>query len=178
MITNLITDRLCLRKMETNDAASLFNIWSDPEVTKFMNITSFTDESQAQDMIHFLNKLYEDNKAIRYTIIELATNQIIGSCGFNSLDQENEKAEIGYELAKESWGKGYATEAISKLLTVGFDSFNLNRIEAKIEPDNHNSIKLVEKLRFTLEGTLRQYEKYDERYIDLHLYSKLKSDSM
>ncbi len=156
----------------------LFRIWSDPEVTKFMNISSFTDENQAVEMIQFLNQLYKDNQAIRYSIIELSTNHIIGTCGFNSIDQENNKAEIGYELAKEFWGKGYAKEAISKLLQLAFQSINLNRIEAKIDPDNLNSISLIEKLQFTFEGTLRQYEKDDGKYIDLNLYSKRRSDHL
>lgn len=51
LITELHTTRLLLRKMRASDSTSLFPIWSDPEVTKFMNIDSFTEESQAKEMI-------------------------------------------------------------------------------------------------------------------------------
>lgn len=95
LITELQTERLVLRKMKASDSASMFTIWSDPEVTKFMNINSFIDEGQAVDMIEMLDKLSRENRAIRYSIIELESNEIIGSCGYNSLDFKNAKAEIG-----------------------------------------------------------------------------------
>lgn len=110
MITEIQTKRLKLRKMKLSDSASLFNIWSDPEVTKFMNINSFTEESQAVEMIKILNNLSLKSKAIRYSIIELESNRIIGSCGYNSIDSSNAKAEIGYDISKDYWGKGYAPE--------------------------------------------------------------------
>ncbi|MEK9197126.1 GNAT family N-acetyltransferase [Ureibacillus sp. FSL E2-3493] len=176
MMTNLYTERLLLRKMRTTDSASLFKIWSDPEVAKFMNIDPFTEESQAVNMITHLDKLAHDNKAIRFSIIKLSTNELIGSCGYNFLDFENEKAEIGYDIAKEHWGNGYAPEAISALVENAFNTLNLNRVEAKVEPENINSIKVLEKLNFTWEGTLRQTEKSKGKYIDLKIFSKLKSD--
>lgn len=176
LITKLYTNRLLLRKVRTSDSSSLFKIWSDPEVTKFMNIDGFTEESQAMEMISHLDKLAIKKQAIRFSIIELNSNEIIGSCGYNSFDIENEKTEIGYEIAKEHWGKGYAPEAISALVEHAFHTLHLNRVEAKVEPENVNSIKVLQKLNFSLEGTLRQAEKSKGRYIDLKIFSKLKSD--
>jgi ribosomal-protein-alanine N-acetyltransferase len=92
------------------------------------------------------------------------------------LDFDNLKAEIGYDLAKSSWGKGYATEAVSSLVDHAFSSLKLNRVEAKVDPENVSSIKLLEKLRFTFEGTLREYERVEGTFNDLHMYSKLISD--
>ncbi|MEC0239954.1 GNAT family protein [Paenibacillus dokdonensis] len=176
MTTELQTERLYLRKMKLSDSPSLFNTWSDPDVTKFMNINCFTDENQAKDMINLLDELSQDNKAIRYSIIEIESNEIIGSCGFNSLDFENEKAEIGFDIGRAFWGRGYAPEAISSLLNYAFSSLKLNRIEAKVEPENVNSIKVLQKLNFTFEGTLRQYERVNGKFIDINIYSKLKTD--
>ncbi|PFD88755.1 hypothetical protein COE15_27005, partial [Bacillus cereus] len=107
MITELYTQRLHLRKIEESDSLSLFKIWSDPDVTRFMNISNFIDENQAKDMINLLNELAQNNKALRFTIIEKESNQIIGSCGYNSLDFENSKTEIGYDISKAFWGKGW-----------------------------------------------------------------------
>ncbi|MEH7107476.1 GNAT family N-acetyltransferase [Bacillus sp. JJ1764] len=176
MIKELNTERLFLRKMKTSDAASLYKIWSDPEVTKYMNINSFTDKSQAKDMIDLLDKLSQENKAVRYSIIEKKTNKIIGSCGYNSLDFINSKVEIGYDISKSYWGNGYAPEAILSLVDYAFNSLNINRIEAKVEPENINSIKVLQKLNFTLEGTMRKCEKSKGTFIDLSIYSKLITD--
>ncbi|KMY49548.1 GNAT family N-acetyltransferase [Peribacillus loiseleuriae] len=177
MITDLLrTERLYLRKMTEADSPCLFNIWSNPDVTKFMNIENFSDENQAKEMIDFLNELSAQNKAMRYTIIEAKTNQIIGSCGFNTLDYENIKAEIGYDLDSTFWGLGYGTEAVSCLLEYAFEHLNFIRIEAKVEPENLNSIRVLQKLGFTFEGTLRKSQKSKDRFIDLNIYSKLKTD--
>ncbi|KIL74959.1 GNAT family N-acetyltransferase [Bacillus badius] len=176
MIKNLYTQRLHLRKMTVADSSSLFDIWSDPDVTRFMNIDRFTNEDQAKEIITYLDALSKDNQAIRFSIIELTSNRIIGSCGYNSLDFQNAKAEIGYDIAKAHWGNGYAPEAILSLVEYAFNSLNLHRIEAKVEPENLNSIKVLEKLNFTFEGTLRQCEKVKETFIDLSVYSRLKTD--
>ncbi|MBD8499557.1 GNAT family N-acetyltransferase [Paenibacillus arenosi] len=175
--TELHMERLYMRKMNVSDSPSLFKIWSDPDVTEFMNVSSFTEERQAKDLIKLLDELSQDNKAIRYSIIEKGSNEIIGSCGFNYLDFEHAKAEIGYDIAKTSWGRGYATEAIQSLLNYGFSTLELNRIEAKVEPENVNSAKVLQKLNFTFEGTLRQYEKINGIFNDLTMYSKLRSDA-
>lgn len=163
LITELHTERLQLRKMKVSDSSSLFTVWSDPDVTKFMNVSCFTDVEQAKEMIKLLDDLSQDRKAIRFSIIKKESNEIIGSCGYNSLDFDNLKAEMGYDIAKSSWGRGYASEAVSTLVDHAFSSLKLNRVEAKVDPQNVNSIKLLQKLRFTLEGTFN----------DLHMYSRL-----
>jgi [ribosomal protein S5]-alanine N-acetyltransferase len=177
LIPELYTKRLYLRKMHESDASDLFEIWSDPHVTKYMNINNFTKVEQARDMINFLNKLASEKKAIRFAIIELETNEIIGSCGYNMLGFEHSRVEIGYELSKAAWGRGYASEAISSLLNYAFLDLDMNRVEAKVEPLNTNSIKTLHRLNFTFEGTLRQAEKSKGKFIDLNVYSKLKTDS-
>ncbi|MFF2176744.1 GNAT family N-acetyltransferase [Lysinibacillus sp. NPDC058147] len=174
MIKQIYTKRLYLRIMKMADAHSLFNIWSDPEVTKFMNITNFTHEEQAKEMIELFDVLTAERKAIRFTIIEKESNEIIGSCGFNSFDEVNASAEIGYDLAKAYWGKGYAPESISALIDYAFTTLNINRIEAKIEPGNINSIKVVEKLNFTFEGTFQENEESKESFYDINVYALLK----
>ncbi|ATP40953.1 GNAT family N-acetyltransferase [Solibacillus sp. R5-41] len=176
MIIELNTQRLHLRRMEVSDSYSLFKIWSDPDVTKFMNISSFTHEAQAKEIIELFDDLAQANEAIRFSMIERNSNELIGTCGFNSIDFENAKTEIGYDLAKAYWGMGYAPEGISALLNYAFETLKLNRIEAKVEPANVNSIKVLEKLNFTFEGTLRQYEKSKGNFIDIKMYSLLKTD--
>lgn len=174
--TKLQTERLVLKQMSTTDSASLFHIWSDPEVTRFMNISSFTEESQAVEIIELLGKLAAENQAIRYSIIEAESGRIIGSCGYNMLDYDNARTEIGYDLGRAFWGQGYAPEAINALADYAFNTLEFNRIEAKVEPANLNSVKVLQKLHFTLEGTLRQCERSKGTFIDLCMYSKLATD--
>lgn len=176
MILQMNTERLVLRKMEVADSEMLFQLWSDPLVTRFMNIERFTSETQATEMIQLFNQLHRDNQAIRYSIFNKETNELIGSCGFNYVDYENAKAEVAYDISRNFWRRGFASEAVSSLLHHAFSAMGLNRIEAKVDPDNTNSIKLLRRLNFQFEGTLRQSEQVSNKFFDLNMYSKLKSD--
>lgn len=172
------TERLLLRPMQLNDAPSLFEFWSDPIVTKHMNIETFTDVEQAEQIILHLQRLFTENKAIRWSIVLKDTSKVIGSCGFNYFDYENERTEIGYDLGYPFWGKGYAPEALRAIICYAFDRLGLNRVEAKVEPKNLNSIKVLKKLRFAEEGILRQYEKSKGNFVDLIMFSVLREDWM
>ncbi|WLR50823.1 GNAT family protein [Bacillus tianshenii] len=176
MNTELETKRLVLRQVKLSDAQTLFSYWSDPEVTKFMNIEPFQSLAQVEEMIAYLNELAEKEQAMRYTLLLKKTNQIIGTCGFNDVNFAHNRAEIAYELGRDFWRKGYASEAIPTLLDYGFHDLDVNRMEAKVEPQNVKSIKLLYKLDFTFEGTLRQYEKVNGTFIDLNMYSKLRDE--
>ncbi|SDI66341.1 ribosomal-protein-alanine N-acetyltransferase [Alteribacillus bidgolensis] len=105
MNTELQSERLILRQMKISDAPTLYNYWSDPHVTEFMNIKTFQDVEQAKEMIRFLNELASKNRAIRYSILLKKTNQIIGTCGYNYFDFENARAEIAYDLGRRFWEK-------------------------------------------------------------------------
>ncbi|QRG70750.1 GNAT family N-acetyltransferase [Brevibacillus choshinensis] len=173
---HLETQRLLLRPIELNDAPSLFTFWSDPNVSKHMNIETFSEVTQAEQMILLLQKLSVEQKACRWTILLKHTSQVIGSCGFNYFDFENERTEIGYDLGYPFWGNGYIPEALQSLISFGFHELGLNRIEAKVEPENINSLKVLKKLHFVEEGTLRQYEKSKGQLVDLIMFSVLRND--
>lgn len=175
LITELHTERLALRKMKEADASGLFRIWSDPDVTRFMNVSNFTHEDQARDMIRLLDGLSRNKQAIRYSIILKDTGDLIGSCGFNAFDDEQGMTEIGYDLAKAAWGKGYATEAIGALLEYAFMSLGMRRVEAKVESENAGSVKLLHKLGFAFEGTVEEGGSEGEPVSALHLYARTKA---
>ncbi|QOS97390.1 GNAT family N-acetyltransferase [Brevibacterium sp. JNUCC-42] len=152
--TSIVTERLLLREMTIEDAEVLYSYWSDDEVTKYMNVSSFSSVDQAKEMIQLLLDLGKEDKAYRYSIVLQETNEVIGTCGFNYIDRENNRAEVG------------------------FDVHELNRIEAKVEPENVNSMLVLSKQSFVNEGLLREYQnqKSEGKYVDLHILSLLKKE--
>ena len=74
-------------------------------------------------------------------------------------DPDSRRAEVGYALARSAWGRGYVSEALAPLVAYAFDEMDLNRLDAVIDPRNTASAKVVSRLGFMHEGTLR------ERYI-------------
>ncbi len=170
------TERLFLRKISLDDTESLFQYWSDPEVTKYLNINPFMKIEQAYSMIQLLNHLYKKREGIRWAITLKKGKIIIGTCGYNNWIKRSSRGEIGYELGRKYWGKGYAREAISEILRYGFIKINLNRVEAFTVPEATSSIKLLQKLGFKREGILREYGFWNGQYWDENIYSLLKKD--
>lgn len=173
---NIETDRLLLRRISLLDAPKLFEYWSDEEVTKHMNISQFSNESEAEAMISLLLALAASDQAFRWTIVNKRDGEILGTCGFNNWDETNQRGEIGYELGRQFWGQGIMTEALNGLIHHGFDTMELNRIQALVEPENSLSRKILFNMGFCEEGLLRQYEMARGRFVDLLMLSLLKND--
>ena len=175
----LETERLILRALSEEDATTLFKYWSDDEVTSYMNIDAFTDLSQARNMINLLNSLLKEKQAIRWGIYSKELACLIGTCGYNSgLKQETYIGEIGYELGRQHWGKGYMAEALEPILEYGFNILDLNRIEAYVMLENTKSASLLERLGFQKEGILRERGYYKNGFWDEYIFSLLKKDRL
>jgi ribosomal-protein-alanine N-acetyltransferase len=172
----IYTERLFLRKISLKDAETLFQYWSDPEVTKYLNVATFTNIKQAFNLIQLLNSIYNKKEGIRWAIVIRKTSEVIGTCGYNSWIKKSSRGEIGYELGRKYWGNGYATEAVNEIIKYGFKTMHLNRIEAFTVPEAFSSINLLEKLGFKKEGLLREYGYWNKKYWDENIYSLLKKD--
>ena len=170
------TSRLLLREATTEDAPDMFRYLSDKDVVKHMGLDPFQTVEDALDEIRWYQSIHEDGSGIRWGITLKNSGKIIGSCGFLNRSTKNYRAEVGFELSKEYWGKGIASEALEAVIKFGFDHYSFERIEALIEPANVPSQKLVEKQGFKREGLLRHYEFTCGKFDDLYMYSLLKDD--
>ena len=110
-----------------------------------------------------------------WAICDVLTNEFYGAIGLNDLKIEHKKAELGFWLLKEHWGKGYISEALPEICKFGFEKRKLHRIEAIVEQENTNSKKCLIKNNFLLEGTMKECEIKNGRYISLEIYAKLNS---
>lgn len=167
-------DKLILRETTLSDAEAIFQIFSDNDVTQYHNLDTTTDINQVTFLIQQREERFRNKQGIRWGIARKEDNIIIGSCGFSYGTSFN--AEIGYELAKSNWRKGYMTEALKAIIMFGFEKLEFNRIQALVMLENQASIKLLEKLKFTQEGVLRDYGYWKEQYHDLKMFSILKRE--
>ena len=172
----LSTERLILRRMTSKDTKTLFQFWSDDKITKYMNMNSFVNIEQASYMVNFLNNLFKNKEGIRWAIVRKEDDELIGTCGYNTWVKRSSRGEIGYELGREYWGKGYITEALKEVIRFGFEETRLNRIEAYVVPEASRSINVLEKLGFSKEGTLREYGYWNNRYWNEHVYALLRKE--
>ena len=148
----LHTPRLALRPFSDADAAHLLGIFGDPEVVRYWSTGAWTDIAQAEAMIAEARQAYRDGGLYRYAIALRDTDRLIGVCNLRGFFEQNRRCELGYALARDHWGQGYAAEALEALLGHAFYELDINRIEADIDPRNDASARLLEKLGFRREG--------------------------
>lgn len=170
------TRRLILRKVTIEDAGDMFTYLSDTDVVKPMGLYPCQSENEVWDEIKWYESIFKEGTGIRWGITLKESGKVIGSCGFLNMVTKHHRAEIGYELNKDHWGKGIASEALEAVVKYGYRHFHLERIEALIEPANSPSYKLVEKQGFRREGLLRHYEYTCGKFDDLYMYSLIKED--
>ncbi|MFD0959651.1 GNAT family N-acetyltransferase [Paenibacillus chungangensis] len=174
----IYTERLTLRQLRPEDSMHLFHYFSRDEVTEFYDLESFTSIKQATDLIDSWNKRYETEQGIRWAISLKNEERVIGTCGYHNWAKEHSKAEIGYELTPEYWRQGIMTEAIAAILQYGFQSLQLNRIEAFIDPANISSRKLLLKAGLAEEGLLRDCFFEKGQFVDAVIFSILRREAV
>jgi RimJ/RimL family protein N-acetyltransferase len=83
------------------------------------------------------------------------------------------RAELGYWLAADSWGKGFATEAAGTVVDFGFRELGLARIDAQVLDGNFASCRVLEKLGLLAEGRRRRHVRKGRRLHDVEIYGIL-----
>lgn len=100
----------------------------------------------------------------------------MGSCGYHNVKLEHRRAEVGYELGQQFWGKGVMQEVMGAVLQYCFETVGFNRIEAFVTVGNIRSINTLEKLGFKVEGVIREYEFAKEKFQDQVILALLRKD--
>lgn len=175
----IVTKRLLLRQPSMKDAEWYLEHFSSPEVVWGGGDPAPKDIGAARkELRRYMVDLYRERLGFRWIITLKGDGRPIGSLGFYKwAPSAAYQAEMGYDLAREHWGKGIMTEAMNAVIDFGFEKMDLNRIEVFVMPRNKRSIKLVKNLGFKREGLLRQ-RYFDEfgNYADDILFSMLRSD--
>lgn len=172
----LHTERLRLRPFTEADADDLFALLSDPEVLRYWDEPPWTDRARAEQFIERCRLMAEEGTGARLAIDRLADGRFIGWCTLSRWNPDFRSAKMGYCLVQPAWGQGYATEAARALLTWAYDTLDLNRVQAEADTRNVASGRVLEKLGFVLEGTLREDCIVDGDVSDSWVYGLLRRE--
>ncbi|MCF6131613.1 GNAT family N-acetyltransferase [Flavobacterium wongokense] len=175
-LETLETERLFLKKLTPETFTYIFENLPKAEIKKLLGLTTdaeFDKEKQKSEGGY----VTYDRTIVAFLLVSKETNETIGRCGFHNWYKDHRRAELGYTMLKEEEKrKGYMGEAVKAIIAYGFNTMNLNRIEACIGPENLASQALVKRNGFTLEGHLRQHFVRDEIAGDSLIFSLLKED--
>ena len=170
------TERLILDKWTTSeeDIKGLYEYAKNPDVGPNAGWKPHDSEAESREIIEELF-IPHDVWAIR----EKASGKVIGSIGLEP-DKRRENVnsrEMGYSLAKESWGKGYMTEAAGAVIDYAFEELDLVVLAICTGPENNRSQRVIEKCGFKFEGIQRKgYHIYDGTDRDNLVYSMLREE--
>ena len=151
----ILTERLILREITQDDFQAVHEYASDPETVRYMPFGPNTME-ETQEFIDRNLKRQNEQPRTDYGlgIILKSEDRLIGACGMHGVTEI--QASIGYVLNRRYWGHGYATEAAKALIGYLFNELGVHRVYASCDPDNHASVRVLEKVGMSLEGRLRE----------------------
>lgn len=152
----LETERLVLRELRPDDLDAVHAYGSDPEVVEFVPWGPNTEQDSRDFIANTVADRTEDPRLDWvFAIVPRDTGRLIGTVGLYVRASDEGQAMLGYVLAPDAWGKGYATEASRAMVGFAFQILDMRRVWAACDPDNTGSVRVLEKTGLTLEGRLR-----------------------
>jgi len=164
-------DDVTLRPVEREDLDFCQRGLNDPAVRAGLGAT---DPMTADD-----EESWYENRVLEGDSVQLLVcvdEDPVGMIGFTNVNEKWGAAELGYWLAPEYHGNGYATAAAHLLVAYGFDQRRLHKVYAKAFAHNEASQRVLEKVGFEREGALREQAFVDGEYVDVYRYGLLASD--
>lgn len=147
------TKRLIFRKVEEKDVESLFKLYNDEELTKYF--VSGADKSVEQTIVRIQNLKFHWEKFGfgDFILLHKDNSKIVGYAGLH-YKANGGNVNISYIIDKSLWGIGLGKETCLALVYYGFKILGLNKVVAEIDPENINSIRLIEKCGFKFTTTM------------------------
>ncbi len=173
----IVTERLVLREFVADDWPAVLAYQRDP---RFLLYYTWTDRTEAEvrDFVQMQvgHQAERPRRKFQLAITLPESDGLIGNCGIRRKPDNEWEADIGYELAPQHWGHGYATEAATAIVAFGFRELGLHRVSAWCIADNVASARVLEKVGLRREGRLRESEHFKGRWWDTLLYGLIESE--
>lgn len=157
------------------DHALVFRGLSHPQVVRHYGVRFDTMEA-AREQMEWYARLEREGTGKWWAIRSADEAVFFGAIGVNGIVPTHRKGEVGFWLLPEYWGQGIIGSVLPMVLEHAFGVLDLHRLEAQVEPENAASRRVLEKVGFRYEGTLRECELKDGRFLSLDILSMLATD--
>ena len=165
-----------IRKWELSDAKDLAAALSNKKVQDNLR-DGLPYPYTEQDGKEFISAMLSADENETFAFAITVDNMVIGSIGiFRQGNIHRQTAELGYYIAEEYWGKGIMTEAVKQICEYVFGDSDIIRIYAEPFAYNIASCRVLEKVGFQYEGTLRSNAVKNGKVIDMKMYSLIKEE--
>jgi ribosomal-protein-alanine N-acetyltransferase len=169
------TERLILRRPRVTDAPAVYARYAgDVEVSRYMAWRLHQSAEMTRAFLEFSDAEWERWPAGPYLIECRENGRLLGGTGLSF--ETAYRASTGYILARDSWGQGYATEAVRAMVEVS-RSVGLVRLYALCHVDHDKSARVLKKTGFECEGILKRYLEFPNlapgKPSDVYCYARL-----
>ncbi|MEZ4672384.1 MAG: GNAT family protein [Anaerolineae bacterium] len=173
----LATPRLELRKLTSADVPAMRNLFSAPEVLRYLNSSPTDTDEKALDLINWLNDQFDHKNGVNWAIVlNGEDDRFVGQCGTHGWDESNRHVDIGYHILPVEWGKGYATEASHAVIRWCFEQLGVHRVQADCTDGNIGSERVLLKCGFTVEGVWRESCWEHGRFVNIKQFGLLRRE--
>lgn len=170
----IATDRLILRKLTPEDFASYAAYRSREDVYRYLYAAPLTGNALEERFEKLLQAPFEnDGDIFRLAVIRQEDDALIGDVILKLANKAALQAEVGYVFHPDYGGKGYATEAVSAMISAGFETFGFHRIFARLDSRNKGSVGLVERLGLRRQAHLVENDRFNGEWGDEYIYGIL-----
>ena len=173
----LATERLRLRPHNADDAEWLHELYSRPDVARYLLDEPWTAEVTRDKLAERLSKTGLDGETSALALVIEHDGVPIGDVALWLTDHEHRQGEIGWVLDPAHGGQGFASEAVRAVLALGFDHYKLHRITAQMDARNHASAALASRVGMRLEAHHVQDWFSKDEWTDTLIYALLASEN-
>jgi ribosomal-protein-alanine N-acetyltransferase len=167
------TDRLVIRGIQEADMADLLVMNQDDEVLRFLPYAKWLTLDDGLAWLARVRKLEAAGTAVQLVMVDKASARVIGACVLFKYDEGSSRAELGFAMAREFWGKGLMLEALTVLIAHAFTVRGVRRLEAEANSLNTASCRLLDRLGFVSEGLMRQRYRVKGAIYDTRVFGLL-----
>ncbi|BDD05812.1 GNAT family N-acetyltransferase [Aureibacter tunicatorum] len=172
-LSELESERLYFRKIGPQDAEDIYSLRSQETTMRYMDSKYHQSLKDSEAFIQDNLSIQTKGEGMFFAIIEKESGAFVGDFVFWKIDDRHHRADIGYMLKPDFWGKGFMQETMKTLLAYAFDEVGIHSIEANVNPENGNSSRALLKIGFEKEAYFKENYYFEGKYLDSEIFSLL-----
>lgn len=169
MFPPLNTPRLFLQQILPEDQSFIFEGLSDPDVIRFYGVSYDTFQSASVQM-EWYEQMLKEGSGVAWKIVDRESKKAMGVVAVYLYKPAHKRAEVGFWILPQFWNRGYASEALRAAIDYWRIEKLLHRMEAFVEEGNNASKRILEKAGFIYEGTMKDCEIKNGKFISLQIF--------
>lgn len=171
---SITTERLVLRKFQPDDLAAYAAYRTREDVYRYLYAAPSTGRALEEKFAKLLDAPFEnDGDDFRLAVTRKEDGELIGDVMLKLASKAALQAEVGYVFHPDYSGRGYATEAVSAMISTGFEAWGFHRIFARLDSRNKGSVSIVERLGLRREAHLVENDRFNGEWGDEYVYAVL-----